>query len=271
MARTGPQFYPGASRAYWYEDNYPGDPFEANVGVLHTTEGTSLPSYGGGASAPNFTAVPDFERKKLRWYQHFRVDTSSRALMNLRGGVETNTLNALQVELVGTCDPAAHRRWSRQHIFWPEAPDWALVELARFVRWCSDEHRIPMRSTVRWLSYPSSYGSTSARLSGGQWQDYYGWLGHQHVPENNHGDPGSLNMARVLTFAKNKSWEDDVTRDDIEAIADRVVEVIAKRDGVFDVGEKMRRSNPSNEEWQLESILAFIGDRLVEIKDKLGA
>ncbi|WP_327720731.1 hypothetical protein OG381_39330 [Streptomyces sp. NBC_00490] len=32
-------------------------------------------------SAPNLTAVPDLDAKKLKWYQHFDIETSSRALV----------------------------------------------------------------------------------------------------------------------------------------------------------------------------------------------
>ncbi|MFD3560872.1 hypothetical protein ACFWVU_14500 [Streptomyces sp. NPDC058686] len=35
--------------------------------------------------------------------QHFPANMSSRALVNRNGGVETNTLNVVQIELVGTC------------------------------------------------------------------------------------------------------------------------------------------------------------------------
>lgn len=206
MALTGPQKIPFASQKYYYGDKYPGSAMESNVGVIHTTEGTTLPSYGGGVSAPNVTAVPDIKAQKLLWYQHFDVDRSSRALVNRSGGVETNTLNAFQVELVGTCDPAHKTSWGSKkagvdYIFWPAAPDWALKELAKLVRWLADNHRVPARSSVVWKSYPTSYGASSVRLSGSQWSDYYGWLGHQHVPENDHGDPGNINFARVLEHA----------------------------------------------------------------------
>ena len=111
MTRTGPQPYPGTRRDHWYQDDFGGDRMEVNVVVLHTTEGRTLPTYSGGALAPNLTAVPDLAAKRLRWYQHFDIETSSRALANLRGGVETNTLNVCQVELVGTCDPGSHTKW----------------------------------------------------------------------------------------------------------------------------------------------------------------
>ena len=35
-------------------------------------------------------------------------------------------------------------------------------------------------------------------MSNGQWTRYKGILGHQHAPENTHGDPGDLPMKRIL-------------------------------------------------------------------------
>ncbi|MFE6719418.1 hypothetical protein ACFVDU_17800 [Streptomyces albidoflavus] len=58
--------------------------------------------------------------KKLLFRQHFPVDKSARALVNLSGGTETDTLNAFQVELAGTCDPAISAKWTKTgytHIF----------------------------------------------------------------------------------------------------------------------------------------------------------
>ncbi|MEV5186176.1 hypothetical protein [Streptomyces werraensis] len=77
--------------------------------------------------------MPDFKAKRLKACQHFDVDRSSRALVNLRGGVETNTCNVSQIELVGTCDPTTHAKWRKAEysdIYWPEAPDWALQGVA---------------------------------------------------------------------------------------------------------------------------------------------
>ena len=208
MTLTGPQKFPGASVAYWYQNKYSTAAMESNVGVIHTTEGTSLPSYGGGASAPNFTAVPDFTAKKLKWYQHFDFDRSSRALLDKTGGVSTNRGNAVQIELVGTCDPKYKLSWGTKkagvgYIYWPAAPDWALKGLAEFVYWAYKNHNMKMQSTVLWKAYPASYGlSNGVRLSNSAWSSYYGWLGHQHVPENDHGDPGNINFVRVLEFAK---------------------------------------------------------------------
>lgn len=203
------QKYPRASTVHWHQGAHPGSKMDVNTGVLHTTEGSSLPGYEGGSTAPTFTLLPNVASRTVSVFQHFDVDVSARALVNASGGVETNTLNCVQVELVGTCDPAAHAKWGKTpHVYWPQADDWALMELARLMRWLSDEHGVKLQSTVSWKAYPGSYGAKSGvRLTGQQWLDYYGWLGHQHVPENLHGDPGAFPIVRVLDLAKRKAWE----------------------------------------------------------------
>ncbi|MEW2402468.1 peptidoglycan-binding protein [Streptomyces sp. NPDC046862] len=216
--KTGPQRYPGASRANWYQDDFGGDPMQVNVVVLHTTEGYTLPGYDGGSTAPNLTAVPDLAAKKLKWYQHFDIETSSRALVNLPGGVETNTMNVCQVELAGTCDPKSHAKWKaagHAHVYWPDAPDWALQGVARFLAWMHEEHGVPLSGPKSWPAYPTSYGNGGGqRMTGTQWTDFKGVCGHTHVPENVHGDPGAIDFARIIKYAKT---ELDVGDDDTTA------------------------------------------------------
>ena len=208
---SNPQLLPGAdTKIQWFEDDYPGARVEVLRGVLHTTEGRDWPSYSGGKVAPNLTAKPNQKTRKLAWRQHFSIDRSARALRNETGGVQTNTDGVVQIELVGTCDPATRDAWvkagKRQDVdftFWPEAPDWLLDELARVIYWIEVEHAVPAigpeQHGKRWTAYPASYGTAAGnRLSGPQWDDFRGWCGHQHVPENVHGDPGALAFGRVL-------------------------------------------------------------------------
>ncbi|TFI30176.1 N-acetylmuramoyl-L-alanine amidase [Streptomyces sp. 4R-3d] len=243
MARTGPQKIPGASQAYFYGNGqYSGSAMEVNCGVVHTTEGRTVPSYNNGAMAPTVTGLPDFKAKKIRWYQHYDVDESARALANKLGGVETNTANTFQIELVGTCDDKYKTGWSGKkagvdYLHWPTAPDWALAEVAWLVKWLNTNHGIPLTGVRDWLAYgkdsrrpgvtPASYGASPARMSHAAWRNFKGWCGHQHVPENDHGDPGNLDFARVLAHAtgSNPPEEDDValSSSDIEKVADAVV------------------------------------------------
>ncbi|MEU7228957.1 peptidoglycan-binding protein [Streptomyces chrestomyceticus] len=203
-------YYPGASRAYDYSSRYEGDVIKPNCGVIHTTEGMSVPSYGNGAEAPNITAKPNFAAKRLDFYQHYSFARSARALVNAGGGVETNTLNCIQLELVGTCDPAHAKTWNGaragvDYIYWPAAPDWALDALATFMAWQYKNNGIPLTGPSTWLAYPSSYGNTRARMSFSAWNAFKGWCGHSHVPENFHGDPGNINFTKLLTLAKAKA------------------------------------------------------------------
>ena len=268
MTKTGPQRYPGASTAYWYGSAYPGSAMETNVIAWHSTEGTSLPSYGGGASAPNFTAKPDFAAKRLVWYQHFDFDVSSRALVNKTGGVATNTLNVCQVEIVGTCDPATHTKWAQagiQHLYTPDLPDWAIRDLGAFARWANAEHGVPLSSGLTFKAYPSSYGANGVRMTGAQWEAFKGHCGHEHVPENNHGDPGAFPIAAILTAAKGGTTppqEDDV------AITKADVKTIWTTDDVIGVPTDW---SPGNNYWTAASLLVDQGKRLRSLQTDLKA
>ncbi|MEU3986080.1 N-acetylmuramoyl-L-alanine amidase [Streptomyces sp. NPDC026672] len=185
--------YPDADHTtQWFHSKYPGDTMpHPNVIVLHTTEGSSFPSYDGGSTAPTFTVHPDG-----RVRQHFYANESARALVNKAGGVQTNTLNAVQIELVGTCTPGG------PGVFWPSATDAQLAGLVKLVKWLTATYPIPLKSTSKpWLTYPSSYGSKNGqRMSGAEWENFYGICGHQHVPENDHGDPGNFPVSRLITL-----------------------------------------------------------------------
>jgi hypothetical protein len=200
--------YRRADRATaWFQDDFAGATMTPNCGVIHTTEGTTLPGYASGATAPNYTAVPDFQEKRLRWYAHFPDERSSRALVNLAGGVETNTANAIQVELVGTCSETTRAAWRRAgvaFIYWPHPPVWALREVARFLVDMNARHGIPLTGPKddRWVAYPESYGPGGQRFTFDEWRKFTGWCGHQHVPENVHGDPGDFPFSQLIEMAQ---------------------------------------------------------------------
>ncbi|MER7937824.1 MULTISPECIES: peptidoglycan-binding protein [unclassified Streptomyces] len=200
--------YPGAIRGiHWYGDTYEGDLMDPNVLALHTTEGTGVVSYSNGAEAPNLTFQPNFKTRKFDAYQHFALNRSARALVNKPGGVETNTLNVIQVELVGTCDPAHKTSWGKlragvDYIFWPDAPEWAYDALAELIAWMHTNMGIPLTGPSEWPAYPSSYGPTSARMTFAEWLGFKGICGHLHAPENVHGDPGDIPFAKIIAKAK---------------------------------------------------------------------
>jgi len=266
---TGPQRYPGASTTHWWQTQWGGDVMEVNVAVLHTTEGVGLPDYNGGSMAPNLTAVANFAKKRLDWHQHFDIDRSSRALANIAGGVQTNTLNVTQVELDGTCDYMKRTAWGsraagRDYIYWGDPPDWALRDLADLLRWLNANHGVPLTGPSAWLAYgpdtrrpgitPASYGASPARMNFAQWNAFKGVCGHQHVPENDHGDPGSLPFARLIALAKGQTVPEE---DDMPTAAE-VAKAVLTYDGVI-VVPGAPTTNPT---WTLSSVQTEILKRI---------
>ena len=231
MARTGPQKYPGAVLDLFFGNGrYSGSDMEVNCGCIHTTEGPTLYDYNDGASAPTITSVPDFRNKRLVHHQHFDIDESARALVNKPGGVQTNTANVFQWELVGTCDPATSKKWTAQgiqHIYWPNPPDWAIREVAAVMQWLHKNHGVPLTGRPEWRAYPASYGATSVRMSFAEWTKFTGWCGHQHVPENDHGDPGALPFARILAVAKGQTTPTPAPQEDDVALTDAEIKKVA--------------------------------------------
>ncbi len=195
-------YYPPADKTTQdFSGVYPGSVMpKVDTIAWHTTEGGyAWPGYSGGSMAPTFTGLPDPGSQTVAWRQYFPVNMSARALVHPRSPVDvrTNDLNVCQVELAGTCDTAG------PGFFWPTAPDWALQALADFAKFMATEWEVPLVSTPRpWLAYPGSYGASAARMTAAEWLNFSGHCGHQHVYGNDHGDPGSLNVARMLQLAQ---------------------------------------------------------------------
>lgn len=192
---------PNASQQVWRDDK--GNIINGGTftdagepkGVLHTTETGSWPGYGGGQSAPHATIRP-LPTVGVEVRQHVPFDLAARALRNPAGGVQTNRDRAFQFELIGTCDPSYARKYG--YYFWPEADDAVLLDLYRkVIKPVSDAHGVPV-TAPEFLAYPASYGNSRVRMSGARFDAYSGWLGHEHVAENTHGDPGAFPWARLM-------------------------------------------------------------------------
>ncbi len=148
---------------------YLGGPFHV---VHHTTQGrtaeAAFAAYREKGIAPTVTI------DHLTIYQHFDTLMSSSAVLNVAGGVQTNRLSCIQLELV--CF-AGERK--------PEA---TLRNAARFCRWVEKEHNIPP-------IWPNGYPRYGTSDPGGHnrsvrnWVSEAGHYGHSQVPENSHWDP----------------------------------------------------------------------------------
>ena len=176
-------------RLAWTQRNDP-------KGCLHTTETSGWPSYREWSIPPHATILPR-PGKGIVIRQHIPFSHAAFALRNLPGGVQTNTDYVFQFELIGTSARGG------PGVFWPEADDVVLAALwYQVIAPLSDAFHIPLTARP-FKPYPESYGSDNGvRLAGSTFDHYSGWLGHQHVPENVHGDPGAFPWARMIATAK---------------------------------------------------------------------
>ncbi len=140
--------------------------------VWHTTETNGLPNYGG--SSPHFTLDP----RDGRLWQHIPLNRGGRALK--AGG--PNFWNAIQVELLG---------FAKDTHNWPPQ---AYKRIAKLARWIEVNFTVPRKTSVVF----KGNGATPHLGSPDAFKTYSGHIGHQHVPGNDHWDPGKFNIAAVL-------------------------------------------------------------------------
>lgn len=176
-------------------------------GCLHTTETSGWPGYDGWTIMPHATVMPA-PGKGVTVRQHLPFSQASFALRHTRSQ-PTNGDYVFQFELVGTCDP------NGPGYHWPNADDAVLLDLyLKVVRPLDQSFLIPFRA-VAFGPYPSLKGSH--RMTDAEFDTYQGWHGHQHVPQNDHGDPGAFPWARLAAVAARfeESQEDHMVPADV--------------------------------------------------------
>ena len=175
-------YYPNADKSINGNSSgsYTGGPFK---GVLHTTEGSSasgaISAFRSNDSWPHF--LVDYAGKV---WQFIDTKKAARALRNLSGGVETNRDSAVQIEVVGFAGkPMNH-------------PAVQIDALKALMRWVEQDTGVKPVGPGR--PFANAYGQTNLRFTNAEWDGFNGWCGHCHVPENNHWDPGAIDLARLL-------------------------------------------------------------------------
>lgn len=190
--------------------------------VLHTTE-SSRGSYDAVRAlwrgSQNWgRGLPHFIQDGTRFVQLLPLTVNAYTLANPPGPPDTNRAgHVIQVE---RCGYAAQ----------PMGGD----EYDACGRWLADLVRAGLGIDL--AQHPKFYGagdgivlatsSSPIRLSAGAYDAFNGYLGHQHVPQNDHWDPGGIDGPRLETIARNYLGqtpptppEDDVKPEDIKAIA----------------------------------------------------
>jgi hypothetical protein len=148
--------------------------------VLHTIEcppGTDVEPVARAHQYPPHFWVNMPDRQIVQ-----TIDTTlaAQALAHPAGSVETNHARALQVEIAAYASEVTTYplKW------WAWLGDALIAPVAR-------HHGVNLGERARFVPYPQSYGvHATQRFSSAHWLIFNGVCGHQHVPANDHGDPG---------------------------------------------------------------------------------
>ena len=190
--------------------------------VCHTTEGFSRDPLGAARShewPPHlWVTLPSHPYSPRRKIQVVPLDRSAFALEHPAGTPETNKAGAVQVEIEGNAQDMAGLSfedldWLADEVIGPACAATG-VDASQFIQGVGS-------ATV------SAGRSAQTRMSWVQWAVFHGICSHQNVPGNEHWDAGGLDLAHISARITGGSKGDDVTPDDIEAVAQRVTAYLA--------------------------------------------
>lgn len=173
-----------------------------SVIVLHSTEGSTLQGAVDTLRANNSMSHEVWDIDTGQRVQLVPLDRPARTLVNLPGGVETNNRGGvIQVEIVGWASRSSRdQAGATVGPIMDELDDDQLRWLGAQVRDLCAQTGTPFEFPLPFLAYPDSYGANGVRMNFAQWLSVHGVVGHQHVPENAHGDPGALDVARMAAL-----------------------------------------------------------------------
>jgi hypothetical protein len=184
-------------------------------GTLHDTEGSTaagaLAAYQSTGDYPHFT-VSEYVIE-----QHCPISVGATALKHPAGTIDTNRLSAVQIEIVGSCDRAYATKYRLPYVGDFSAAQ--LANVAKVMRWIEAQTGIAFDGHA---AFTATSASTAPRMSVDTWRRFNSWCGHQHVPNNDHWDPGQLPIDKLAPFGAATSIipEDD----DMEKLDDIVSE-----------------------------------------------
>lgn len=140
--------------------------------------------------APHLAVGPLADGGRVKIVQLVPFGDIGTALKNLTGGGETNRWIRCQIEIVEFSKlPAWLPKWQE-----------TCEALASIYDWCKEELGIPKRAAY---TQPLTAGviwatSSNPRRRAPKFGKEAGWFGHVDVPENDHWDPGSLQLAPLF-------------------------------------------------------------------------
>lgn len=147
---------------------------------IHMTEGSSIEGAVGAYRKNNSWPHATIDPKKRRKVRHLNLNVAARSLANnINDGFQVGRANVLQIEIVG---------------FSAEAQNISQSDLD-WIAECFNEIRQAQSFPLNHLDFKVP----ATRLSDRDWVNYAGIVGHQHAPDNDHWDPGDLNIEYIVS------------------------------------------------------------------------
>lgn len=171
--------------------------------VWHSTEGPTLDGAIAALRAKRAWSTLTWEPTTGRIAQHLPASASARSVQNLSGGVETNRYGiVIQIEVVAF---AAHP--------FTDGPLIGLDRIVGFLRTNGVPDVWPMGAPLAYGPDPRRPGITPAAYGMGNgtrdvntWLTQGGHYAHSQVPENDHGDPGAIDIGKIVQGAAPIDW-----------------------------------------------------------------
>ena len=189
-----------------------------NVLVLHTTEGTSFSGAKSWLTETGNLSHWLCDPKTGVIDTLLESNKPGRSLKNLSGGVETNNRPGVyQMEIVGKAAEV------------PDYDDEWYQQLAVWVNHICRSLNIPLIMPYRFAG-SEAYGTKGVvRLTNQEWLKAEGIIGHQHVPENAHWDPGEIGRLKNFLDVNPKTQTQAMSRDEAEKFVSSLYSITLDR------------------------------------------
>lgn len=166
VSRTGPMVY-GAGHKI----------------VLHTTEGAGIDGAFSTLVANNDRPHFLLDTHSGECIQMVALDQYAEALVHPANTPETNRAGCIQIEMVG---------------FAAETPKWTAHQYHMVAELCS---MINKQYPVSMIN-DKAFRNRASRVAPDNWLRAHGYFGHEHVPNNDHVDPGAFDIEHLFRSMK---------------------------------------------------------------------
>jgi hypothetical protein len=162
--------------------------------LVHTTEGPTLDgaftTRDMNRDAPHF--ILEVKNGHQRLVQCIPINRAARGLEH-NSGPETNRANCIQVEVVGFTDKAVAAQLGHPELYVANWSADVYRHLHELMLWTHQNFGVPMESDFPFIGQPGYH-----RLSGDEFFNAKGLVGHCHAAGNSHTDPGAIKRTFVL-------------------------------------------------------------------------